>query len=77
MIFLQLPQLIPFCAALVFTLTGACFRRDLLSYLGGFFWALASVLAMIRGASLTEVLSFTLLLLLCSFLRRKEEQDEL
>ena len=77
MILLETPQLWPVLAALVLTLAGAVLKRAVLSYAGGLCWAAASVLGLVQGASLTEILIFTLVLLLLGSIRTKEADDAL
>ena len=77
MILLQIPQLFLVLTAVVCTLTGALRKgAGFLSYVGGFFWAAASIIGMVRGAELSEVLLFTLLLLLLSGLKLLVQRNE-
>lgn len=53
-----------FLAALALAILPRLFKKGrILTYIGGLFWAVGTVIGLVDGASMTEVLVITLLLL--------------
>lgn len=77
MVILSSPAVLLYLAAMLLTLAGIYIKKGLfLSYIGGFFWAAGTLVALYTGAPLRELLPATLLLLAVSALPGQREGSD-